>query len=328
MSVAVAGATGLAGQAVIEALSGSALAVTRLHALAGERSLGESVSFRGRSQAVGRLEDFDFSGCQLAFFCTPDAVAAQHAPRALAGGSSVIDVSRALRARADVPLVVAAVDLAPLAALRRPALVASPCGAAVTLASVLAPLHRAAGLTQVVASLYLAAAGAGRAAVETLARESIAALSGQGLDSPRKGAARAFTCSGQIGAAQHNGYTALELGVREDLRRVLAAPELAVSITAARVPVFHGDAMAVHLHTREPLDAIRAGKLLETAPGVTLLSGSGDPGSAKRDTVYVARIRDDLAPERGFDLWIAADGATGSAANCVRIAEALARHPI
>jgi aspartate-semialdehyde dehydrogenase len=336
-AVAVVGATGLIGESLIEVLAERAFPVAQLRALGSERSLGRDVSFRGRSLAVRELAGFDFARSDFAFFCADAAVAREHAPRAAAAGCIVIDSSAAFRDRDDVPLVVPEVNPQALEGVTHGAIVAGPDSRTFQLVVALKPLHDEAGLERVDVASYESAAGAGREALETLARESIAALSGRGRAAAAGVAAPvAFNCVPQIGGFAENGFTRAELGLASETRRLLGAPQLRLNATAVRVPVFYGLCEVVHLSTRRPLGAPRARELLENAAGVTVLDAPRAGGyptaaieAANRDTVYVGRIREDLAPDRGLNLWIVADNVRlGAAVNSVQIAEALARRHI
>ena len=336
-AIAVVGATGLVGETALTVLEERQFPVSQLHALASDRSLGRSVSFRGRSQPVEVLTGFDFAGCDFALFCAGAAVAREHAPRALAAGCIVIDNSVEFRHRDDVPLVVPEVNPAALENFGASGIVASPNCATVQLVVVLKPLHDEAGLERVDVATYQSVSGAGREAVEELARQSVAALSGRGAPETH-GAVKpiAFNCVPHIDLFQDNGYTGEEMKIVAETRKILSAPALRVNATAVRVPVFYGHSEVVHLETRRPLPAARARELLENAPGVTVLDARRPGGyptaateAANRDTVYVGRIREDLVPDRGLNLWIVADNLRkGAATNSVQIAEALARRLI
>jgi len=335
--VAVIGATGLVGEMFIGVLEERSFPVAELHPLASERSLGRSVSFRGRSYPVRELAGFDFGGCDIAFFSAGAAVSREHAPRAAAAGAIVIDNTAEFRYRDDVPLVVPEVNAQALAGFGRSGIVANPNSAVIQLVMALHPLHAAAQLRRVDVATYQSVSGAGREAVEELARQSIAALSGKGAPEAHGGAKPlAFNCIPHIDAFQDDGYTREEMKILWETRKILAAPQLAVNATCVRVPVFYGHSEAVHLSTRRPLNAREARQLLENAPGITVLDEprlGGYPTAAteaaNRDTVYVGRIREDLAPDGGLNLWIVADNVRkGAATNSVQIAEALVRRAI
>jgi aspartate-semialdehyde dehydrogenase len=335
--IAVVGATGLAGETMIGVLEERAFPLSQLHPLASDRSLGRGVTFRGRNLPVRELSGFDFSGCDLALFSAGAAVSREHAPRAAAAGCIVIDNTSEFRDRPEVPLVVPEVNPQALAAFGTSGIIANPSSATIQLVLVLKPLLDEAGLERVDVATYQSVSGAGRAAVEELARQSIAALSGKGLPEVRGAAGPiAFNCVPQIDDFEDNGYTREEMGIVRQTRKILGDRALRVNATAVRVPVFYGHSEVVHLDLRRPLSAARARELLSNAPGVTVLDEPRPGGcptaateAANRDTVYVGRIREDLAPDRGLNLWIVADNVRkGAATNTVQIAEALVRRRI
>jgi aspartate-semialdehyde dehydrogenase len=335
--VAVVGATGLVGETMISVLEERAFPVSELHPLASNRSLGRSVTFRGRTYPVSELADFDFAQCDFALFSAGAAVSREHAPRAAAAGCIVIDNTAEFRYRDDVPLVVPEVNLHALDGFGTSGIVANPNCSTIQLVVALKPLHDEAGLERIDVATYQSVSGAGREAVEELARQSIAALSGKGLPETHGGAKPlAFNCVPHIDAFQDNGYTREEMKIVWETRKILGEPNLRVNATAVRVPVFYGHSEVVHIGTRRPLSAARARELLGNAPGVTVLDEPRPGGyptaateAANRDTVYVGRIREDLAPDRGLNLWIVADNVRkGAATNSVQIAEALARRSI
>ena len=335
--VAVVGATGVVGETMVSVLEERAFPVRELHALASERSLGRSVSFRGRAIPVAELARFDFAGCDFALFSAGAAVSRQYAPRAVEAGCLVIDNTSEFRYRADVPLVVPEVNPEALAAVGRSGIIANPNCSTIQLVVALKPLHDAAGIERIDVATYQSVSGAGRAALEELARQSIAALSGKGPIESADGAKPiAFNCVPHIDAFQENGYTREEMKIVWETRKILNEPALRVNATAVRVPVFYGHSEVVHISTRRPLPASEARELLRNAPGVTVLDEprlGGYPTAAteaaNRDTVYVGRIREDLAPDRGLNLWVVADNVRkGAATNSVQIAEALVRRSI
>jgi aspartate-semialdehyde dehydrogenase len=336
-TVAVVGATGLVGETMISVLEERGFPVRELHALASERSLGRSVSFRGRSLAVQELAGFDFSNCDFALFSAGAAVSREHAPRAAAAGCIVIDNTSEFRYRDEIALVVPEVNLQALAGFGRSGIIANPNCSTIQLVVALKPLHDAAHLESVSVATYQSVSGAGREAVEELARQSIALLSGKGpVDTPGGARQMAFNCVPHIDAFQDNGYTREEMKIVWETRKILGEPQLRINATAVRVPVFYGHSEVVQIETRRSLSAAEARQLLENAPGVTVLDEhrlAGYPTAAteaaNRDTVYVGRIREYLAPDRGLNLWIVADNVRkGAATNSVQIAEALAQRAI
>jgi len=337
LRVAVVGATGLVGATMVSVLEERDFPVAELIPLASERSIGRSVSFRGRSLAVRELKSFDFARCDFALFSAGASVSREHAPRALAAGCLVIDNTSEFRYRDDVPLVVPEVNPQALDAVGKSGIIANPNCSTIQLVVALKPLHDAAGIERIDVATYQSVSGAGRAALQELARQSVAALSGKGpIESPGGAKQIAFNCVPHIDVFQDNGYTREEMKIVWESRKILGEPQLRVNATAVRVPVFYGHSEVVHISTRRPLSAAAARELLRNAPGVTVLDEprlGGYPTAAteaaNRDTVYVGRIREDLAPDRGLNLWVVADNVRkGAATNSVQIAEALARRPI
>jgi aspartate-semialdehyde dehydrogenase len=336
-TVAVVGATGLVGEAMVNVLEERDFPVGQLHALASERSVGRGVSFRGRNYPVQELQGFDFAHCDFALFSAGAAVSREHVPRALAAGCLVIDNTAEFRYREDVPLVVPEVNPQALEAIGTSGLIANPNCSTIQLVVALKPLYDAAGIERIDVATYQSVSGAGREALEELVRQSIAALSGKGpLESPGGAKQIAFNCVPHIDVFQDNGYTREEMKIVWETRKILGDSNLRVNATAVRVPVFYGHSEVVHIDTRRPLSAAEARELLRNAAGVTVLDEprlGGYPTAAteaaNRDTVYVGRIREDLAPDRGLNLWVVSDNVRkGAATNSVQIAEALARRPI
>jgi aspartate-semialdehyde dehydrogenase len=334
--VAVIGATGLIGETLITVLEERNFPVSELHALASDRSLGRSVSFRGRRYPVQELADFEFARCDFALFCAGAQVSREYVPRAVAAGCLAIDNTSEFRYQEDVPLVVPEVNLHALEGLGTRGIVANPNCCTIQMVLVLKPLYDAAGIERIEVATYQSASGAGRAALEELARQSVDALSGKGVAADAGIGQIAFNCVPHIDSFQDNGYTREEMKLVWETRKILGDAAIRVNATAVRVPVFYGHSEAVHIQTRRPLSADQARELLRKAPGVTVMDerrAGGYPTAAteaaKRDTVYVGRIREYLAPDRGLNLWIVADNVRkGAATNSVQIAEALAQRPI
>jgi aspartate-semialdehyde dehydrogenase len=334
ISVAVVGATGLVGETLLAVLAEREFPLVGLEALDSERSLGGRLEFRGRHLRVGDLGQFDFSRVQLAFFAADADIASTFVPRAVDAGCVVIDMSTQFRDEPDVPLVVPEVNPDAIAQYAERRLIASPGSSAIQLALVLKPLQDAGGIERVQVATYEAVSGAGREALEELATQSAALLSGRGAV-PAHVLPRpiAFNCVPQVGTLLESGHTRDELAVQRALRRLLDDQSLSVNVTAVQVPVFFGHSQAAHLDTRERITAEVARTLLQKAPGVTVLDEHRSGGyptaaieAANRDTVYVGRIREDMSYGRGLNLWIVADNVRkGAATNAVQIAEILVR---
>jgi len=332
-NIAIAGATGAVGEALLAILAERRFPVGELVPLASERSAGDKVSYGARSITVRPLHDFDFTGTDIAFFSAGAGVSAVHAPRAAAAGAVVIDNTSQFRYDADVPLVVAEVN--PEALAHRPrGIVANPNCSTMQMLVALAPIHRAAGITRINVATYQSVSGAGRSALEELGRQTAALLNFQAPVTERFPVQIAFNLIPQIDAFQDNGYTREEMKLVWETRKILGDEGIQVNPTAVRVPVFYGHAEAVHLETREKLDAAAARRLLAEAPGVEVVDDPAAGGfptpvthAAGKDAVFVGRIREDISHPRGLSLWIVADNIRkGAALNAVQLAELLVKH--
>ena len=334
LRVAVVGATGLVGETMIRVLAQRKFPVGELFALASSRSLGRSVDHQGRERPVEELTGFDFSRADIALFCAGGQISAQYAPIAAAAGCVVIDNTSEFRYQDDVPLVVPEVNAHAIAQYRARGIIANPNCSTIQMLVALKPIHDAVGIERINVATYQSVSGAGKEALEELAAQSAALLSGRPIDTPRALAKQiAFNCVPHIDEFQDNGYTREEMKMLWETRKILEDDSIRVNATAVRVPVFYGHSEALHIETRRKISAPEARALLERAPGVTVLDervAGGYPTAvteaANHDTVYVGRIREDMSHDRGLDLWVVSDNVRkGAATNSVQIAEILAR---
>jgi aspartate-semialdehyde dehydrogenase len=332
--VVVVGATGLVGETMIRVLEERDFPVAELYPVASSRSLGRSVEFKGRHYPVLDLATFDFSKAQIGLFSPGAEVSREYAPKAAAAGCVVIDNTSEFRYEKDIPLIVPEVNPHAIAAFSNRGIIANPNCSTIQMVVALKPIHDAAGIERINVATYQSVSGAGREAVEELASQSVALLSGKGpVEAHVVPKQIGFNCVPQIDKFQDNGYTKEEMKMVWETRKILEDEAIRVNPTAVRVPVFFGHSEAVHLETRTKLSASEARALLENAPGVTVMDERRPGGyptaaleAANRDTVYVGRIREDMSCERGLDLWIVADNVRkGAATNSVQIAEILVR---
>lgn len=330
--VAVLGATGLVGDALVKLLDERKFPVRELIPLASARSLGKDVSFRGERHPVLDAGEFDYARADIALLAVGPEVAREHAPRAAAAGCLVVDHSVQFRDDESVPLVVPEVNPEALEALGKRGIVACPGSIALQVLLALKPLHDAAGLERVGVTACLSASAGGQAGVDALAEQSVALMSGRGVKAPRGGGPQlAFNAIAQADEFLDDGSTQEEARLVRELRRVLGDPAIQVSATAVRMPVFFGHGAVVAIETRRKLGAAEARSLLQAARGVEVMDTRRPGGSptpvqaANHDTVYVGRIREDMSHDRGLLLWVVADNVRKGAANGVQIAEILAR---
>ena len=328
-SVAVVGATGLVGEAMLACLATRKFPVGQLHLLASERSAGTRVRFAGKSHLVTDLATFDFAGVDLALFSAGGSVSAEHAPRAAAAGAMVIDNTSHFRYDDDVPLVVPEVNPEALeqAAVRN--IIANPNCSTIQMVVALKPIYDAVGITRINVATYQSVSGGGRRLVDELARQTAQLLGGGSLGKMLTPKQLAFNALPQIDVFEDNGYTREEMKMCWETQKIFADPDIGVNATAVRIPVFFGHSEAVHVETVDKITAAKARKLLRAAPGIKVLDrhvpggyptavteGGGD------DAVWVGRIREDISHPRGLSLWVVADNIRkGAALNSVQIAE-------
>lgn len=328
--VAVLGATGLVGEAMLEHLAERDFPLGRLYLLSPSLSVGDEVAFRGRDIVVQDAERFDFTLVQIALFAAGAEAAAHYAPRAAAAGCVVIDTSPQFRQDAGVPLVAPEVNPERIADYRQRMLIACPNAATTHLLMVLKPIHDAVGIARVNVATYQAVSGTGKEAIDELADQTRAIFNLAETENAVYPKRIAFNILPRIGELTDNGYTTEEMKMVRETRRVLADEQLAVNPTTVRVPVFYGHAQAVHIETRNKISAAAARDLLKNAPGLVVINEGGEDAyptpvdATGQDAVLVGRIREDISHSLGLDLWLVADNVRcGVARNGVRIAEIL-----
>jgi aspartate-semialdehyde dehydrogenase len=327
------GATGAVGEALISILEEREFPVGEFVPLASERSAGEKIRFRGRDITVRELAKHDFDGIDIAFFSAGGSVSREHAPRAAAAGAVVIDNTSEFRYADDVPLVVSEVNPHAIAEYTNRNIIANPNCSTMQMLVALAPIHRAVGIERINVATYQSVSGAGRSGMEELGRQTAALLNFQQVEPDKFPAQIAFNVIPHIDVFQDNGYTREEMKMVWETRKILEDEAILVNPTCVRVPVFYGHAEAVHIETREKLDAAAARALLEQAEGVVVVD-EREPGgypmpvghAAGKDAVFVGRIRDDISHPSGLDMWVVSDNIRkGAALNAVQIAEILVR---
>jgi aspartate-semialdehyde dehydrogenase len=334
VNVAVVGATGAVGEALIEILEQRKFPVGELYLLASERSEGKRVRFCGKSVAVERLDQFDFSKVQIGLFSAGGSLSAEYAPKAAAAGCVVIDNTSHFRYEADIPLIVPEVNAHRLADYKNRNIIANPNCSTIQMVVALKPLHDAARITRINVATYQSVSGAGAGGIRELAGQTANLLNGKAIELGKMPKQIAFNVLPQIDVFQDNGYTKEEMKMVWETRKILEDESIQVNPTCVRVPVFYGHSEAVHIETETKLTVEQARRLLRRAPGVKLVD---DPSTGKyptavteavgTDPVYVGRIREDISHPRGLDLWVVSDNVRkGAALNSVQIAELLLEH--
>ena len=328
--VAVAGATGAVGNEMLQILEEQEFPVASLKLLASSRSAGKTLDFRGESLHVEELRDDSFEGVDIALFSAGAAASRQFAPAAAESGCVVIDNSSGWRMDPEVPLVVPEVNPHAVADYRRKGIIANPNCSTIQMVVVLKPIYDAAGIERVVVSTYQAVSGTGKNAIEELTEQTRNLLTFQEVTPEVYPHRIAFNCFPHIGSFLENGYTEEEMKMVHETHKIMEDPNIRVSATTVRIPVFYGHSEAVNIQTERKLSAKEARVLLFQAPGVRVMDNPDEriypmPSEAAgiNDTL-VGRIREDISIENGLDLWIVADNIRkGAALNTVQIAELL-----
>ncbi len=333
-NVGVVGATGLVGEFMLSILAERNFPVKSLRLFASERSVGKKIRWKDQEIAVEDAATADYKGLDVVFFSAGGSTSKALAPKAAAAGAVVIDNSSAWRNDPQVPLVVSEVNAHTLKNLPK-GIIANPNCTTMACMPVLKPLHEAAGLKRIIASTYQAVSGGGLAGIQELeaqlhaAGQESAALArkGDALDlGPRKKwpVPIGFNVVPLNYVYVEDGYTEEELKLRDESRKILEIPDLAVSGTSVRVPVYTGHAISINAEFERPISAEQATALLKAAPGVVVTDVPNPLEATGQDPVFVGRIRKDPTVAHGLALFVVGDNLRkGAALNAVQVAELL-----
>jgi len=330
LSVAVVGATGVVGRTMIQVLTEREFPLRELRLLASGRSAGRTVSVDGRTLEVGEAVPEAFEGIDIALFSAGASVSEVLAPAAADRGATVIDNSSAWRMTDSVPLVVSQVN--PDDAEAHDGIIANPNCSTMQLVPVLMALRDTVGIERVVVDTYQSVSGTGAEAIAELEGQVRGHVTGDEAPASVYPHPIAFNAVPEIDVFLPNGYTKEEWKLVLESRKILHLPDLRISATAVRIPVFVSHSEAVHVETRRPIGPDEARDLFARVPGVIVRD---DPAAhvyplateaAGRDEVFVGRVRRDESIEggRGLAFWVVSDNLRkGAATNAVEIAELL-----
>jgi aspartate-semialdehyde dehydrogenase len=329
--VAVVGATGNVGREMLQILAERDFPADDVVALASARSAGKQTSFGDKSVLkVQDLAKFDFKGIDIVLSSPGAKVSAEHSPRAAKAGAVVIDNTSYFRMDKDVPLVVPEVNPQAIAHYQKRGIIANPNCSTIQMVVALKPLHDLATIKRVVVATYQSVSGAGRAAMDELFAQTRGVYVNDAPKPELFTKQIAFNVIPHIDIFMDDGSTKEEWKMVVETKKILD-PDIAVSATCVRVPVFIGHAEAVNVEFARPITVEKARAALRAAPGVTVVDHRADEGYvtpaevAGDDPVYVSRIRTDPTVAHGLSLWVAADNLRkGGALNAVQIAELLA----
>jgi aspartate-semialdehyde dehydrogenase len=344
--IAVVGATGAAGTELLRVLERRNFPVASLRAIGSERSVGKSVQFRGESIAVEKLAERSFDRMDIAFFCAGGDVSKKYVPLACQADAIAIDKSSAFRMESHVPLVIPEINADDLC--RHRGVIANPNCTTTVMLMALYPLHRIFHVRRVFAASYQAVSGSGTRGIEELRSQtehhhSRGLVGDAAAQDPthQRPASRseadtvyphpiAFNLLPHIDSFLESGYTKEEAKMQDETRKIMHLPELRVSATCVRVPVYRAHSVAVTAEFERPLSVEQAREVLSKAPGLELVDEPHNhrypmPLSvAGKDNCQVGRVRLDCAFENGLSFWVAGDQLLkGAALNAVQIAELL-----
>jgi aspartate-semialdehyde dehydrogenase len=334
ISLAIVGATGVVGREIIEVIEERLFPYSSIILLASERSAGEIIEIGEKEYTVQAVNENSFEHIDIALFSAGALVSEKYAPIAQKNGAVVIDNSSFFRMHDSVPLVVPEVNnrflLEHLQSLgeKEGTIIANPNCSTIQLVVVLKPLMDEAGIQRVVVSTYQSVSGAGKQGMDELWDQSLAVFNQEELKIEKFSRQIAFNVLPHCDLFLENGYTKEEMKVIHESRKILNKPELKITATAARVPVFSSHSESVNVSLEKPLTADQARELLKNSPGIVVLDSTFPieyPNAAElagTDATYVGRIRNDESVENGLNMWIVADNLRkGAALNAVQIAE-------
>ena len=329
--VAVVGATGNVGREMCNILEERQFPADEVIALASRSSIGKEVAYGDKLLKVKALDDFDFTGTDIALFSAGGSVSAEYGPKAAEQGCIVIDNSSYFRMVEDVPLIVPECNADALADYAKRNIIANPNCSTAQLVVALKPLHDAARIRRVVVATYQSTSGAGHAAMDELFRQTKGIYVNDEPTPEFFPKQIAFNVIPHIDKFMEDGSTKEEWKMVVETKKILD-PSIKLTATCVRVPTFVGHAEAVNLEFERPLDADQAREILREAPGIMVVDKpEEDAYVTPVDCVgeyatYVSRIRDDITVENGLNLWIVSDNLRkGAALNTVQIAELLGR---
>ncbi len=331
--VVVAGATGNVGREMLNILAEREFPIDELAVLASARSQGDEIDFgeTGKKFKVQNIDNFDFTGWDMALFAIGSDATKIHAPRAAAAGCVVIDNSSLYRMDPDVPLIVPEVNPDAIDGYKVKNIIANPNCSTAQMVVALKPIHDAATIKRVVVATYQSVSGAGKAGMDELFEQSRNIFVGDSVEPHKFTKQIAFNVIPHIDSFLDDGSTKEEWKMVAETKKILD-PKIKLTATCVRVPVFVGHSEAINIEMENELCAEDAQKLLREAPGIMLIDKREDGGyitpieCVGDYATFISRVRDDSTVENGLSLWCVSDNLRkGAALNAVQIAELLGR---
>ncbi len=329
-NLAIAGVTGAVGQEFLAILEERDFPFDSLKMLASSRSAGKTIEFKGKEYIVSELTENSFDGIDIALFSAGGSRSKEFAPAAVKAGVVVVDNSSAFRMAPDTPLVIPEINPEKIA--ENKGIIANPnCSTIIGIVPVW-PLHKANPVKRMVVSTYQAASGAGHSAMAELEEQSREILDGKEPTCNAFPYQIAFNVFSHNSPLDPNGYNEEEMKMVKETRKIFDCPEIAITCTCIRVPVYRAHCESINLEFTDPITADQVRDLLSTAPGVRVMDDRENNrfpmpiDASGKDDILVGRIRQDesIADNRGINLWVAGDQLRkGAALNAVQIAEKL-----
>ena len=332
MRIAVVGATGLVGSKMLQVLDEQHIVIDELIVAASERSVGKAIEFQGKVHQVVRVEEAIAARPDIAIFSAGASASRQYAPLFAEQGTYVVDNSSAWRMEKDVPLVVPEINADTIT--KDTHIIANPNCSTIEMVLALAPLHQAFDIKRLVIATYQSVSGSGLKGINQLNREESETSHLSPFTSHLSPPAYPHQIYRNVlphgGDFCENGYTTEEEKLVNETRKILRAPQIAITATVCRVPVTGGHSEAVNVEFNKPFELDEVRRLLEHYPGIVV---QDDPAhnvypmaitAYDKDEVFVGRIRRDFSVENGLNLWVVSDNIRkGAATNAVQIAKYL-----
>ncbi len=328
MNIAIVGATGNVGRKILEVIQKLDFKFGELYLIASDKSIGKKITFKNKTYSIVGLNDFDFSKVKIAFFSAGSDIAEKWAPIA-AKKTIVIDNSKHFRMDKDIPLVVPEVNVDTLKNYKNKNIIANANCSTIQLVLALKPLHDQFKIKRVIVSTYQSVSGAGNAQMMELEEQSKKVLEKQKVSSKNFTKQIAFNVIPHIDSFMKDRYTKEEWKMTVETKKILD-PNISLSATCVRVPVFVGHAESINIEFNSEVDSEKIRECLKKAPGCKVIDEAKDGGyvtpveSSGDFLTYISRIRDDMTQKNSINMWVVSDNLLkGAALNAVQIANFL-----
>lgn len=327
MKIGILGATGAVGRQMLECIEERNIAADEIRLFASARSAGKTLKYKDTDLVIQEADEKAFEGLDYVLGAVSNAYSKQYMPMIRKAGAVYIDNSSAFRLDDDVPLVVPEINGED--ALKHNGVIANPnCSTIITMMAI-APIARISPIQKITATTFQAVSGAGIGGFHELNDQVQAIQKGEEPQIKVFPQQIAFNCIAEIGSYNDNGYTTEEMKMQNEGRKILHLPDLKVTCTCVRVPVYRSHSISASVVTEEKVTVDQARQAIAEADGVKLVEDHvpAPLETSNQDIVYVGRIREDLCEEKGLALWCCGDQIRkGAAANAVQIMEYLLSH--